>query len=39
MVLASETLLPDGPGDVWSILIAAAAFAVLFLFVKLLERV
>jgi hypothetical protein len=31
--------IPDGPGDVWSILIAAAAFALLFVFLKLLERV
>jgi hypothetical protein len=39
MVLAAQTLLPNGPGDVWSIVIAAAAFALLFLFIKLLERV
>ena len=31
--------IPNGPGDVWSILIGAAAFAVLFLFLKLMERV
>jgi hypothetical protein len=39
MLLAAETLLPDGPGDVWSILIAVIGFALLFLFLKLLERV
>jgi hypothetical protein len=31
--------IPNGPGDIWSILIAAAAFALLFLLLKLLERV
>ena len=31
--------LSDGPGDLWSILLAAAAFALLFLLLKLLERV
>ena len=30
--------IPDGPGDLWSALIALAAFALLFLVVKLLER-
>ncbi len=39
MVPSATTLLPDGPGDVWSILIAAATFALLFLFLKVLERV
>jgi len=31
--------IPDGPGDVWSILIAVAAFALLFVLIRLLERV
>jgi hypothetical protein len=31
--------IPNGPGDVWSIAFAAVAFALLFLFIKLLERV
>jgi hypothetical protein len=31
--------IPNGPGDVWSVLIAAVAFALLFAFLKLLERV
>ena len=31
--------IPNGPGDVWSILIAAIAFVVLFLFLRLLEGV
>jgi hypothetical protein len=39
MLLAASTLLPNGPGDVWSIAFAAIAFTLLFLFIKLLERV
>jgi hypothetical protein len=39
MILAASNLLPDGPGDVWSILFAAVAFTLLFLFIRLLERV
>jgi len=31
--------IPNGPGDVWSIVIASVVFAALFLFLKLLERV
>jgi hypothetical protein len=39
MVIGATTLLPDGPGDVWSILFAAVAFALLFAVVRVLERV
>lgn len=35
----ATTLLPDGPGDLWSILIAALAFALLLLVLEGLERV
>jgi hypothetical protein len=31
--------IPNGPGDVWSILIAIVSFAVLFILLRLLERV
>jgi hypothetical protein len=39
MLLIAETLLPNGPGDVWSILIGVLSFAILFALVGLLERV
>jgi hypothetical protein len=39
MLVAAETLLPNGPGDVWSILIGVLSFAILFAVVRLLERV
>jgi hypothetical protein len=31
--------IPNGPGDVWSILIAVVGFALLFALLRLLERV
>jgi hypothetical protein len=38
-MLAATTILPDGVGDLWSVLIVLIAFALLFGFLKLLERV
>ena len=37
-MFAATTLLPDSVGDLWSVLIALLAFALLFGFLKLLER-
>jgi hypothetical protein len=31
--------IPDGPGDLWSLGLAAIGFALLFAVLKLLERV
>ena len=38
-MFAATTILPDSVGDLWSVLFALIAFALLFLFLKLLERV
>jgi hypothetical protein len=38
-MFAATTILPNSLGDVWSVLFALIAFAVLFAFLKLLDRV
>lgn len=38
-LLAATDLLPDAAGDVWSVLLAAVGFALLFAALKGLDRI
>ncbi len=38
-MFAVTEILPDSLGDLWSVLLVLVAFALLFLFVRVLDRI